>query len=170
MLSPVQTLSSPGENASGPQVAVDDDGDAVFTWARSDGTDQRIEARARSAGGALSTVQTLSDAGQDAGAPQVAIDDDGDAVFVWERVDNSGNKRIQARKRSAAGVLGVVQTLSNGGQDAQFAQVAIDDDGEAAATWQRFDGAHDRAQAASGPRSPSARAAAAAPAAACTRP
>ena len=151
VLAAVQTLSGPGEDASGPQVAVDADGDAVFTWERSDGTDQRIEARARSAGGVLSAVQTLSDAGQDAGAPQVAIDADGDAVFVWERVDNSGNERIQARTRSAGGALGVVQTLSNGGQDAQFAQVAIDDDGEAAATWQRFDGANDRAQAAFGP-------------------
>ncbi len=151
VLGAIENLSGPGENASVPQVAVDADGDAVFTWERSDGTNQRIQARARSAIGALSGVQTLSVAGQDAEAPQVAVDADGDAVFVWERVDNSGNERIQAQTRSAAGALGVVQTLSVAGRDAHFAQVAIDDDGEAAATWQRFDGANDRAQAAFGP-------------------
>src|SRR5712691_6980601 len=59
-----QTLS--GLNADSPQVAVDPDGDAVFTWVRFDGTDYRIQARARSAAGTLSPVQTLSAAGQDA--------------------------------------------------------------------------------------------------------
>ncbi len=105
------TLSSAGQSATDPQVAVDADGDAIFSWARSDGTNQRIQARARSAAGALGAVETVSGAGQNAFSPRVAIDDDGDAVFVWARSDGT-NQRIQARARSAAGVLGPVQTLS----------------------------------------------------------
>ena len=93
------------------QVAVDADGDAVFTWRRSDGTDYRVQARMRSAAGALSAVQTLSASGQSAVTPQVAIDPDGDAVFTWWRSDGA-NLRVQARARSAAGALSGVQTLS----------------------------------------------------------
>ena len=110
-------LSATGQNAFSPQVAVNADGDAVFTWRRSDGTNDRIQARARSAAGVLSDVQTLSAQGQNAFSPQVAIDADGDAVFTWLRSDGS-NLRVQARARSAAGVLSPVQTLSAQERDA----------------------------------------------------
>ena len=44
----MKTLSAAGQTAFDPQVAVDADGDAVFTWARYDGTESRVQARARS--------------------------------------------------------------------------------------------------------------------------
>ena len=94
-LSAVQTLSAQGQNASVPQVAVDADGDAIFTWVRSDGANTRVQTRARSAAGALSAVQTLSGQGQNAFNPQGAVDADGDAVFTWQRSDGT-NSRIQA--------------------------------------------------------------------------
>jgi hypothetical protein len=133
------TLS--GLNADSPQVAVDPDGDAVFTWVRFDGTNYRIQARARSAAGALSPVQNLSAALQDAFDPQVAVDDAGNAIFTWGRSDGT-NSRIQARGRSAGGVLGPVQTLSAAGQNAAFPQVAVDGNGNAIFTWARFDGSN----------------------------
>ena len=76
-------LSQAGQSATNPQVAVDADGNAVFTWARSDGTNTRVQTRTRSATGVLSAVQTLSSSGQDASLPQVAVDADGNAVFTW---------------------------------------------------------------------------------------
>lgn len=39
-------LSAAGQSASAPQVAVDAVGDAVVTWQRSDGANQRIQASA----------------------------------------------------------------------------------------------------------------------------
>jgi hypothetical protein len=42
----VQNLSDPGRNAFTPQVAVDSGGDAVFTWPRSDGAHDRVQASA----------------------------------------------------------------------------------------------------------------------------
>jgi hypothetical protein len=91
----VQTLSEAGQNAQSARVAVDTDGDAVFTWSRSDGTNFRVQARTRSASGALSRpVQTLSSAGEDAKIPQVAVDATGDAVATWRRSDGA-NQRIQ---------------------------------------------------------------------------
>lgn len=78
------------------RVAVDADGDAAFAWMGFDGADFRIQARARSASGALGTVQTLSDAGQNAASPQLAADVDGDAVAVWEHWDGANmNWQVQ---------------------------------------------------------------------------
>jgi hypothetical protein len=137
--SAVQTLSDPGDDAYSPQVAVDADGDAVFTWVRSDGINQDhwIQARARSAAGTLSPVQDLSDPDHNGLPSQVAVDGDGDAVFTWSRSDGE-NFRVQARARSAGGTLSAVQTLSERGRGAQQSQVAVDADGDAVITWARF--------------------------------
>jgi hypothetical protein len=152
-LSAVQTLSKGGQNAVLPQVAVDDAGDAVFAWAVIDSSGSRIQARARAAGGALSAVQDVSDrgAGQFALGPQVAVDADADAVFAWQRSDALGDDRIEARTRSAAGVLRPFVVLSDPGQDARGAQVAVDADGDAHVAWRRSDGTDDRIQASVGP-------------------
>ena len=157
VLSPVQTLSGAGvpsgpQGGSPAQVAVDADGDAVFTWLRSDGANNRVETRSRSAAGVLSPVQTLSAAGQDARSPQVAVDPDGDAVFAWERDESSASfsDRIQARARSAAGTLSPVQNVSAAPvppfERSSLPQVAIDATGDAVFTWVRYDGANFRVQ------------------------
>jgi uncharacterized protein YheU (UPF0270 family) len=141
-----QTLSAAGQSAFFPQVAVDQGGNAVFVWQRFDGTNYRIQARARTAAGVLSATQTLSAPGQDASNPQVGVDQSGDAVFVWSRYDGTGRCspvgcfRIEARARTAAGVLSATQTLSARGQHAVGPQVAVDQSGNAVFVWQRPDG------------------------------
>ena len=152
----VQKLSPAGvagQDAFQPQVEVDVDGDAVFTWRRFDGADSRIQARARTfSTRALSAVQDLSDAGEDALNPEVAVsrvDADPDAVFTWQRFDGT-NTRVQARTRSAAGVLGAVQNVSPAGENGFEPRIGVDQDGVAFATWIR-DLAIDRAAAAKGP-------------------
>jgi hypothetical protein len=165
-LGAVQTLSASGQNADAPQVAVDQSGNAVFAWQRFDGTTQcggapgcrRIQTQSRAATGSLSAVQTLSAAGQSASEPQVGIDSIDRSVFTWTRFDGT-NMRIQARARSAAGTLSIVQTLSATGEDAVASQVAMSVNGDPVATWQRFDGTTQcgglpgcyRTQAAAGP-------------------
>jgi hypothetical protein len=146
ILSPIQTLSPSGQHAALPQVAVDANGNAVFVWQRSDGTNLRIQTRVRSSAGTLSSTQSLSAAGQDASYPQVAVDANGNAVFAWERFDGA-NERIQARTRSAAGTLGSTQSLSAAGGDALYPQVEVDSNGNAVFAWERFDGANERIQA-----------------------
>jgi hypothetical protein len=153
VLSPIQTLSAAGQDAFAPQVAVDGAGNAIFTWARSDGSNSRIQARKRTAGGTLTAVQTLSAAGQNANSPQVAVDGAGNAIFTWARLDGSKPSfppccfLVQARKRSAGGALGPVQTLSAAGRNAGDPQVGIDGDGDAIFTWVRNDGSNARIQA-----------------------
>jgi hypothetical protein len=140
------TISAPGQNAITPQVAVDAQGDAVFVWRRFDGASWRIQARARSAAGALGPIQNLSAAGQSASQPQVDVDSDGDAVFVWRRYDGPCCL-ILSRTRSAGGTLGPVQTLSaGGGRLATLPQLGVDNGGDAVFVWTRSDGTYWRVQ------------------------
>jgi hypothetical protein len=132
------TLSEAGFDASTSEVAVDFEGDALFTWHGFDGTNLRIQARTLSATGVLGAIEPLSEVGENAHFPQVAVDADGDAVFAWRFVGTNG--RIQARTRSAAGVLGAIETLSEAGEDVGYDhQVAVDADGDAVFTWVRSD-------------------------------
>jgi uncharacterized protein YheU (UPF0270 family) len=146
------TLSAAVNTASVPQVAVGEGGNATFAWEIFGGTNLRIQARSRSATGTLTAVQTISDPGRDALSPQVAIDQGGNAVFVWSRFDGTTDcrggacLRVEARARSATGVLSAVQTLSGAGQDAYFPEVAVDQNGNAIFVWQRFDGMDYRVQ------------------------
>jgi hypothetical protein len=90
------------------------------------------------ASAAWTTPVDLSDDGQDAYAPSVAVGD-GDAVLAWRRFDGS-NDRIEAVQPAAADTLGTVRTLSRAGQPTSQVQVDVDDDGDAVFVWLRSDG------------------------------
>jgi hypothetical protein len=150
---PLGTISGPGPNALAPQVAVDNAGNSVFTWTSRDGATDcggsgclRIRARARTAAGALSAIQTLSPPGRNAEAPGVAVDADGDAVFVWLATETAGgcgppsSFRIEARARAADGTLSPVQTLSQSAMSGCVAtpKVAVDPSGNAVFVWMQI--------------------------------
>ena len=138
-LSATQNLSDPGKNAFEPRVAVDANGNAVFLWQRFDGIDNRVQSRARSAAGVLSAVQTLGSTGTStAMRAQLAVDSQGNAIAVWEhRVGNAVCcLRVEARVRSADNTLGVTQTLSTAGEDAQEPYVAVTPNGVGVAVWE----------------------------------
>jgi hypothetical protein len=144
-LGPIQTLIDAQEAASGPQVEMNARGKAVVVWSRYVGANLRVQARARTASGALAAIQTLSAPSQSADSPQVAIDPNGSAVVVWRRFDGA-HHRIQVRARSASGALSATQTLSARGQSVDSPQVAVDPDGNAVVVWRRFDRADYRIQ------------------------
>ena len=90
----------------------------------------------------------LSAAGQNAFAPQVASDAQGNAVAVWERSDGT-NTIIQAAARPAAsGAWQSPVDLSAAGQNSFAPQVAFDPQGNAVAVWERFNGSNYIVQAA----------------------
>jgi hypothetical protein len=89
-----------------------------------------------------STPVNLSVSGRDAVDPQVAVDDAGNAVAVWQRFDGS-NTIIQSSRLAAGGVSwSTPENLSLPGQDADLQQVSMDGSGNAVAVWQRYDGDH----------------------------
>jgi hypothetical protein len=132
-------LSADGQDAVNPEVASDADGDSIVVWTRFNGEWIVVQARRVSAGGARGVTQTLSTRGHDASNAHVAIDDDGDAIAVWERGDELGVQRIEAMQISATGVMGNVRTLSAQLRDASLPEVATDAAGDSIAVWLRSD-------------------------------
>jgi hypothetical protein len=118
-------------------------GDALVVWMVDSGV---IQARGRSAAGALGPLLTLSSPGVYSESPVVAMDHDGNALASWRSLDGTldcsgaGCFRVQARSRSAARVLGPVQTLSAAGQNAANPEVAMATNGDALVVWDRHDG------------------------------
>lgn len=138
-LGPVQTLSGRGGNASDADVVISPDGvTTVYSWLRSGGTGTRVQTRAGTTGG-LTEVQTVSPTGN-AFEAHAAVDNDGDATFVWRRNDSISFPG-ETRTRSAAGALGNVQTFSGSGSPMDNAvgpQVGVDTVGNAVIAWHFF--------------------------------
>jgi len=136
VLGSVQDLSAALQDAEEPQVAIDAGGNALAVWERFDGANFLIEARTLSAAGVLGSVLTLSAAGQPAFSPQVAVNGNGNGLVDWTRFNGlCACDKTQARPVSSAGVLGSVQDLSAGGQNAEQPQVGIDANGKGVAVW-----------------------------------
>jgi uncharacterized delta-60 repeat protein len=145
-------LSAPGEDATNPQVTVDADGTAIAVWTRSNGTNDIVQASTRPSGGSWTTpADNLSEAGQDASAPQVSVDANGTATAVWIR-SNGTNDIVQSSTRPRGGPWSTpVANLSEAGEDAGTPQVAVDANGTAIAVWNRSDGSNTIVQASSRP-------------------
>ena len=84
----------------------------------------------------------LSEAGQSASSPRIAVDPSGIATAVWQR-SNGSNTIIQSLTQTDPGVwpaLDKTVDLSVTGQNASFPEIAINDFGIATAVWQRSNG------------------------------
>ena len=69
-------MSAAGHDSFEPQVVVDQAGNALVVWTGSDGTNTRIESRLRHADGTFDPAVTISDPGEDAFEPALAVDSD----------------------------------------------------------------------------------------------
>ena len=96
----------------------------------------------------LASAQDVSAAGRDAWFAKVAVDEDGNAVAVWQS-PNGTYSFVQAAVRPAAsGCRQTPHDLSADGQNAWGPAVAIDPPGNAIAVWQRLNGVNSIVQAA----------------------
>ncbi len=134
------------DGAESPQVAVNESGDVAFAWTHwDDGMPDRIQGRVDLASAPLDGVKYLSDSGQSASNPQVAIDGAGNSMFAWERWDGD-DWRIQSVRMLAGGDPATVETHSADGESASDPRLAIETGGTAALIWKRWDGAVHRVQ------------------------
>ncbi len=142
-------LSAAGQFADGPRITMDETGHAIAVWYRFDGFSGITQASSSSDyGGSWSfPAVNLSAPGQGAEQSQVTMDETGHAIAVWRRSDGS-NLIIQASYSSDYGVSWSSPVdLSAGGQDAEYAQVTMDETGHAVAVWERYDGSNNIIQA-----------------------
>ncbi|MCX7000664.1 MAG: hypothetical protein NT106_10290, partial [Candidatus Sumerlaeota bacterium] len=95
-------ISPDGQDARGPQVAMDNNGNAIITWEQPDGSNFQIF-KSEYRGGVWTHPSSLSDNispnGQNAGSPQVAMDNNGNAIIVWSQSDGSNNQIFKSEYR-----------------------------------------------------------------------
>ncbi len=128
------TLSEAGQDASEPQVSVDPLGRAVAVWRRYNGSNYVVEAVEKPAGKPWGEPVTVSEAGQEASQPHVAVDAAGEATVVWRRYNGSDHV-VQAAEAPAGEPWSKPVTLSEAGQETYEPQVAVDGAGNASAVW-----------------------------------
>ncbi len=144
-------LSTAGQNATAPKIAIALDGTATAVWAQGSGPHYVIQAATRPPGGSFGTPVDLSMAGQDAYFPEIATAPDGTTTTVWYR-SNGSNSTIQSATRPPGGsFFGVPVDLSTPGQDAYFPDIATAPDGTTTTVWYGSNGSNDLIQAATRP-------------------
>ena len=127
-----QDLSDPDFSADDPRVEMSSDGlDVVAAYVENDGVNDRVLVRTSTNGGiAWNPPQTLSDAGQNAGQPQVALSSDGSAIAVtWTRSDGLNQRAQVAVSDDSGGTWSSPESLSSAGLDANNAAIDGSSDG-----------------------------------------
>ena len=145
-------ISPDGEHVSDPQVAMDDNGNAIITWAQSDGSNWQIfKSEYRSGGWShpASLADNISPDGQDAYivcSPQVAMDDNGNAIITWEQWNGSNWQIFKSEYRNGTWThpAGLADNISPDGQIAYYPSVAMGNNGNAIITWAQSDGINEQ--------------------------
>ena len=133
-MGPVLDLSGAGPVAQQPpDVVIDEDGNAVAAWTRSQGAggQDSLHARTISSASTLGPLLDLDPRG--ASAASLATDTAGGAVALWART-RGGQPTAVARTIPATGSVGPIQALSEPGSSYP-GSIATDAEGNAIASW-----------------------------------
>jgi hypothetical protein len=135
---PLHVLSGRSVIGLSHRLAVDAGGNALVAWTlRPEAGPDHAQFRALSASDTLGPIENLANR-LPADFARLATNGAGETVFVWRRRnDSQSTSVIEARARSAAGVLGPIQRLSFAGQQTFFPEAALSANGEAVFTWMR---------------------------------
>lgn len=143
------TLSQPDQSVDDSHVAVSGNGTAIAVWARSNGAHDVVQASLRSPGGDFGAPIDLSTGGASATSPSVAVDDAGNAIVAWRRLD--GNPIIRVARRAAGGSFGAPVDVSLADRSSSSPEVALAPSGEAIVVWRSTDGPETLAMASIAP-------------------
>lgn len=142
----IETDDSGG--ALDPQIALDASGNALAVWEQNDGSRYNIRANrytAENGWGGAEIIETDNDGG--AFNPQIAIDDAGNALAVWEQSDGTRDN-IRANRYTPENGWGTDETIeTDDAGGAQQAQIAVNGSGMGIAVWQQSDGAQQNIRA-----------------------
>jgi hypothetical protein len=131
-----ETLSMPGQSASQLRVAFDGQGDVIVVWDSYDSLAVnarfRVQSAFKPAGGYWQApVYLSSEKAPGAGHPQVAVDEHGDAMAVW---NVGGDGAVQEAFRPEGGAWQAPVEIAELGEEPQ---VAFDAKGDALVLWSR---------------------------------
>lgn len=134
----LQTLSAAGGNAGGVDITVNASGDAVAIWSRYNGSSFDVQTSYRPSGGVWSSPADIGQSNSYHPALHVDIDGAGNAAAIWTE-DHGAGIAIKAGFRShSSGVWGITP-LDPSGVAQNPPIIAMNDRGDAIASWTRFD-------------------------------
>lgn len=140
-------ISPDGLDEYGCQVAMDNSGNALIVWYQDDGSrDQIFKSEYRD--GEWTHPADLDDHispdGQDAEEPHAAMDNNGNAVIVWDQDDGSNWRIFKSEYRNGAWShpADLDEYISPDGYDAYPSRVAMDNSGNALIVWEQYDGSN----------------------------
>jgi hypothetical protein len=139
---PVLIETDNAGSASGVQIAMNSNGDALAVWYQSDGTQNNMWANRYTAStrtwGAAALIES-NNLGS-VSYPQVVINENGDALAVWRQSDGTRNLVWANRYTSISRTWGTPTTIqaANGGIPGSHG-VAIDPSGAGVAVWYQID-------------------------------
>ncbi len=121
-----------------PRVATDASGNAVAVWAQSDcASTYDIWSRRWTPGEGWGTAERIETEDGYALSPVVAIDSLGNVVAVWTQTDGAGVHSAWSNRWTPEVGWGTPERIQSSDQGARDAQVAVDLDGNAVATWRQ---------------------------------
>lgn len=130
-----------GNGAGDPSIAFDAGGNALAVWVQSASGSPSVAANRYVNGSGWGTAEFIETASGWVYNPQVAMDDNGNGLAVWEQ-DATGSSSVDIwASRYAAGTgWGTPELIeANEAGSASVPQVAFDDNGNALAVWQQGD-------------------------------
>ncbi len=136
-LAPVSFVPTGG--ASRLVAKLDAQGNGVATWARLTSTGSVVEAVTWTASGAFGQVAQLSPSSQGAFLPDLAVNEGGASVVVWQvsSPQDAGNPyQVESASRVAGGVWSAAATVSPVVAQTWSPQVALDGAGNTTAVWE----------------------------------
>jgi len=143
-------ISPNGQNGFSHHVAMDSNGNAIIVWCQSDGVNLQIfksEYRSGVWHHPVSLSDNISIDGWDAQTPRVAMDNNGNAIIVWEQPDGghpggaafSQIYKSEYRNGAWTHPASLSDHISPGGTPAGKPQVAMDNNGSAIIVWYQYD-------------------------------
>lgn len=133
----VLSTNVPGNVAVEPHVGFASSGRAIAIWRSYDGKNDVVQGAFRPRNtGIWETPVNLSEAGEDAVSPNLAVNSKGYAVAIWDRYN--GSYEITQSSTRTPGLKGVWRTPVNlsGRVDTQFPAVALNPLGNGMAVWE----------------------------------
>jgi hypothetical protein len=122
-----------------PQVAMNAAGDATAVWMHFDGSDNVVESAYRPGGGEWEAPTLVSQPGEWAGNPHVALDAVGNTLVAW-RGGSGGEEYVRAAYRPVGDSWEPPTNASAKGEQVQGIRDAVDPDGNAIVAWAGNDG------------------------------
>jgi hypothetical protein len=138
---------SQGWHAYQPNVAMDNNGNAIIVWKQWDGANYQIF-KSEYRNGSWTYPANLSDNISPDGTavwdatPQVAMDNNGNAIIVWDQQDGTTYTQIfksEYRNGSWTNPSSLSDNISPDWYSAENPQVAMDDNGNAIIVWDQWD-------------------------------